>query len=251
MLPVLLSLALQAHAADDVGGNELTYEGGYSQTASGYVKGGPVTISHTGGNLAVRCIDTPTLNARLQYVVYGSQEAPMESMGKGIGLSVSGGSVKSRMPAKPSGVSKADSTLTVNIPAPTTSVTITQTGEGWVQVIGCDGNVKVSAGLGGAYVSGHITGITLTAQGGDVKFVESDDAVLKSTSTITSPKGNATVQLATGQGGKLNATGQEVASTMTVVGTNSSTIVQGDLGLAGPSITVSAPNGKVDIGPNN
>lgn len=251
MLPLLFSLVLRAHAGDDVGGTELTYEGGYSQTATGYVKGGPVSITHVGGNLAVHCIDTPTLNARLQYVVYGSQEAPMESMGKGITLSAGGGTVKTRMPSKPAGVSSADSTLTVNVPSPTTSVTISQTGPGWVQVIGCDGNVKVSAGLGGAYVSGRVTATTLTAQGGDVKFVESGDSVLKATSSITAPKGNVTVQLASGQGGKLNATGMEVTSTMTVVGVNSTSAVQGDLGLAGPSITISAPAGKVDIGPNN
>jgi hypothetical protein len=256
MLPLptlLLAAATSAFAGDDLSGAEISYEGGYSATAANYVKGKPVSVSHTGGNVSVRCLETDKLSARLQYVVYGSQEGPMESMGKGIAMSVTGdstaGRVSVRVPSKPSGVAKAEVTLTVNVPRPTTAVTVSQTGGGWVQVIDCDGNVKVTAGGGGAFASGHLTGATVTAAGGDVKVVQNDDAVFKLPATVTAPGGNATLLIASAQGGKLLVKGTEVAVAQTVMGTNASDIVQGDLGLAGPQITVTA-KAKAQVSPN-
>lgn len=248
---LLLSAAL---AGDELSGNEITYEGSLSQSAAGYVQGKPVTISHSGGNISVRCMDTPGMSARLPYTIYGTSEGPMQSMGNGIGLSAygdsKGGSVKTRVPSKPSGVSRAEMPLTVNIPAPTTSLTVTQTGSGWVQVIDCDGAVKVTAGSGGAYVSGKLTSAVVTATGGDVKVVQNEDAVFSGTTSITASNGNATVQFASAQGGKLTASATEITSSVTVVGTNSSSLIQGDLGVAGPNITISAPKGKLAIEPN-
>lgn len=245
LLPLLLSVAL----AQD----EITYEGGNSATAANYVRGKPVTITHASGNLQVRCMETEKLSARLQYTVFGTQEGPMESMGKGIGLAVWGDSTKGgvsvRVPSKPSGVSRADVQLTVNIPAPTTAVTVTQTGDGWVQVVGCDGVVKVSAGKGGAYVSGHLKGATVTASGGDVKVLQEEDAVFTAPTTVSAPAGSAVVQVAPAQGGKVTVKAEEVSVAQTVMGTNLPNLVQGDLGLAGPTITVTGKT-RAELSPN-
>ena len=242
---LLLALAHLALADDgDPIVGEITYEGGNSATAANYVRGKPVTITHSSGNLTVRCMDTDKLSARLQYTVYGSQEGAMQTMGNGIGLAVWGdsasGGVKTRVPSKPSGVRTAEVTLTVNVPKGANSVTVAETGPGWVQVTDCDGLVKVSAGAGGAYASGHFIGATVTASGGDVKVVQLDDSVFKNTTTISAPGGNATVELAPAQGGKLTAKGAEVAVNQTVMGTTTDTLIQGDLGVPGPAITIAA-----------
>lgn len=237
----MLTIALLSHALAQ---DEMTYEGGNSATAANYVKGKPVTISHSGGNLQVRCMDTDKLSARMQYTVWGSQEGPMQSMGNGIGLAVwgdaAGGGAKTRIPSKPSGVARYEVLLTVNIPAPTTALTITQTGDGWTQVVGCDGTVKLTAGKGGAYVSGHLKGATVSASGGDVKVVQEDDALFTATTTVSAPAGAAVVQVAPAQGGKITVKAEEVSVAGTVMGTNLPNLVQGDLGVSGPAITVSA-----------
>lgn len=251
---LLLAMVSGAFAGDETTVGELSYEGGFSGSAAGYVKGKPVSVSHSGGNVSVRCMDTTTLTARLQYTIYGSAEGPMESMGKGIKLSVTGtsssGAVKTITPAKPSGVSHAESTLTVNIPRAPLTLTVSQTGAGWVQVIDCDGSVKVTSGTGGLFVSGHLDGVTATAPGGDAKVVQNDDAVFKATTAITAATGNVTLQVASAQGGKLTASGKEVTSSVTVVGTNTSDLIQGELGVAGPAITLKATTGTVVIAPN-
>lgn len=252
-MTLLLLASLSAHAQDLV--PEISYEGSLSQSAAGYVAGKPVSVTHNGGNISVRCMDTPNLSARLKYVVFGTQEGPMESMGNGIGLAASGdskgGRVSTRVPSKPSGVKRADIELTVNIPSGTSALTVSQTGDGWVQVLGCGGNVKVSAGKGGAYVSGGLTQATVGASGGDVKVVQEGDTVFTGATTLTSFAGNATLELSTAQGGKLKASGTEVSYSGTVIGTNSSTLIDGDMGVAGPLITVTAPKGTVTIKPNN
>ncbi|MFZ5479859.1 MAG: hypothetical protein ACOZNI_24050 [Myxococcota bacterium] len=223
---------------------EMTYEGQNSGSAANYVAGKPVAVTHSGGNVSVRCFDTDTLSARLQYVVTGTAEGPMQAAGNGVGLAVwgdaNGGGVKTRTPSKQSGVSDVDVTLTVNIPRGTSAVTVTQTGRGWVQVLDCSGNVKVSAGAGGAYASGTLTSATVSASGGDVKVDVDANTVLKGTTTVSAPGGNATLILAPAQGGKLTAKGEEVSVQQTVMGTNTGTLVQGDMGVAGPAITVSA-----------
>jgi hypothetical protein len=243
-----------AFAQDDVDlsdpGSNLSYEGHLSGTGAAYAKGKPVTITHTSGNLSVHCMETDTISGRLGYTVYGSAEGPMESYGKSIGLAVwgdaNGGGAKTRIGSKPSGVSYADVTLTVNVPKGTTAVTVSHSGRGWVQVDGCSGNVKVTAGAGGAYVGGPITGFTVSASGGDVKVVSDADTVLKNASTASAPAGKVTVVLASAQGGKLTAKGEEVAVAQTVMGTNTPTLVSGDMGIAGPTITLSA-KGRVEV----
>ena len=241
VLVLLFSAAGVGRALAEDG--DITYEGGNSSNAAGYVKGKPFSISHTSGNLSVRCMDTEALSARLQYVVTGSQEGPMETAGKGIGMSAygdsNGGKVSTRVPSKPSGVSSMEVTLTVNIPRAPMTLTITETGSGWVQVQDCDGTIKVTGGAGGAFVSGAMKSATVTA-GGDVKVVQSGDAVFTGTTSVSAPSGNATLLIGTAQGGKLTAKGAEVSVGPTVMGTNDATLVSGDLGLTGPTITVSA-----------
>ncbi|MBM4365858.1 MAG: hypothetical protein FJ102_06550 [Deltaproteobacteria bacterium] len=239
---IAYSLALATETEGTVG--DMTYEGGLSETAAGYVATKPVTVSHSGGNVSVRCMDTEKLSARLPYTVYGTAEAPMEAFGKGIGLSVGGDSksgwVKTRVPSKTSGVTGADVPLTVNIPKGTTGLTVTQSGSGWVQVTGCSGALKISSGTGGVYADGAYTSAAVSAAGGDAKLVQDSGVVLTGTTTVSAPGGTARVTLASAQGGKLTAKANEVSVQQTVMGTNSGTLVQGDMGLAGPSITVSA-----------
>ena len=260
MLLSLLTFALTPAAlAQDEGGLSLTlaseidlsgpgdaalsYEGGLAGNAPGYVRGKPLTITHASGNVAVRCMEVEALSGRLQYTVFGSSEGPMEAFGKGIGSAVwgdsKGGGAKTRVPSKTSGVARAQIDLTVNVPKGTTSLTVSQTGSGWVQVLGCSGNVKVTGGTGGVYVGGPLAAFTVSAAGGDVKVVVEGDGVLTGTSTATSP-GNLTVVLPSAQGGKLAVKGDEVAVQQVVMGTNTPTLVSGEMGVSGPSITLSA-----------
>lgn len=243
MLSLLLPLAAFAQ--------EISYEGSNSGTAANYVKGKPVTVSHSGGNIAVRCMETEKLSARVQYTVYGTAEGPLQSYGNGIGLAVwgdtTGGGVKTRMPSKPSGVSSSQVDVTINVPKGVSSLTVSQTGSGWVQVLDCSGTMKVSAGAGGAYVSGTITGGAIKASGGDVKVDVAQDGLLKGATAISAPGGNLTVILPSAQGGKLTAQGEEVSIQQTVMGgTNTPTLVTGDLGVSGPALAFSA-KGRVEV----
>lgn len=241
---MLLLLAALASAQDD----SLAYEGNLGGSAPGYKPGKPVSISHASGNVQVRCMEVESLSGRLQYTVFGSAEGPMESFGKGIGLSVygdaNGGGAKTRVPSRTSGVARAQVDLTVNIPKGTSAVTVTQTGNGWVQVVGCSGVVKVSAGSGGAYVGGPLTGFSVSATGGDVK-VEVEEGTLTSTSSATSP-GALTVLLQPAQNGKITVKGEEVSVQPLVMGTNEPTLVSGEMGTGGPTITLTA-KGRVDV----
>ncbi|MES2644769.1 MAG: hypothetical protein V4850_35105 [Myxococcota bacterium] len=225
------------------GDSPLSYEGGLAGNAPGYVRGKPLTITHSSGNVSVRCMEVEALSGRLQYTVFGSSEGPMESVGKGIGIAVwgdsKGGGVKTRVPSMQSGVARAQIDLTVNVPKGTTSLTVSQSGAGWVQVIGCSGNVKVNAGGGGAFVGGPLTAFTVSAAGGDVKVEMEGDAVLTGTSAASS-NANLTVIMPYAQGGKISVKGEEVSVQHMVMGTNTGTLVAGDMGVSGPSISLSA-----------
>lgn len=249
MLTLLAGLALAQEP--DLSANLLSYEGQNSGSAPNYKKGKPITVAHSGGNVSVRCMETEALSARVQFVVEGKAEGPMETFGNGIGLAVygdaNGGGAKTRIPSKPSGVVSYRVDLTVNVPKGVPALTVSQTGTGWVQVLDCSGSVKVSAGGGGAFVSGSITGGTVTASGGDVKFVTDPATVLKGATTVSAPGGNLVVQLPPAQGGKLTAKGSEVSVQQTVMGTNTPTLVSGDMGVGGPVMTFSA-KGRVEVG---
>lgn len=241
----LALLAAVALAQDDAPVGEMSYEGSSSGSAANYMKGKPVSVAHSGGNVAVRCMETEKLSGRVQYTVYGTAEAPMETFGKGVGLSVSGdangGSVRTRVPSsKGAGVSTTQVDLTVNVPKGVSALTVTQSGKGWVQVLDCSGNVKVTAGTGGAFVSGTLTGASVSATGGDVKVDVDASSPLKNATSISSAQGNATLILPSAQGGRLTVKGEEVSVQQTVMGTNTPTFVQGDMGLGGPAISVAA-----------
>ncbi len=248
---MLLLFALHAVHAQDDDGASLTYEGGLSGSGAAYARGKPITITHSSGNVEVRCMDVDKLSGRLQYTVFGSAEGAMEAFGSGIGLSVwgdaNGGGAKTRVPSKTSGVARAQVDLKVNVPKGTTSLTVSQAGAGWVQVQDCSGNVKVTAGAGGAYVSGALTGFTVTATGGDVKVVPAAEGVVKNSSSASAPGGNVSVVFTAAQAGKLSARGAEVSVQQSVIGSTTPTLVTGELGAtAGPGISLSA-KGRVEV----
>jgi hypothetical protein len=248
--PELLTDPTSIDLSEGSGEGALTYSGSQNGRAANYKVGAPIAITHSSGNLAVRCVDTDRFSANLQYTVYGSAEGPMESTGNGVGLAVwgdsKGGGVKTRIPSKVSGVARVDVELTVSVPRGATALSVSHSGAGWVQVLDCTGKVSVSSGRGGLYASGAMASITANASGGDAKVVVAADAVLSGTSSVSAPAGNATLQVSTAQGGKLTAKGAAVSVTTMVMGTNTPTLVQGTMGVNGPSITVSA-KGNVEV----
>lgn len=250
---LVLGLALSPAFATDVDGvvGDLSYGGNLGEDTASYTSGKPVSISHSGGNISVNCLEAQKLSARLPYNLSGSAESSLEAYGNGIGLKVGGdgkggGVVSTRMPTKTSGVATVDAPLTVNVPVGASAITVSQSGSGWVSVKNCSGALKVSAGAGGVFASGSFTSVTVSATGGDVKVVVSDGGVLKGTSSVSAPGGNAALVLSTAQGGKLSAKGSEVSVQQTVMGTNDAGYVSGTFGVSGPSISVSAKQ-RVDV----
>lgn len=221
---------------------EVSYEGKLSSSAPNYAPGKPVTITHTGGTIAVRCMDAEGITARLGYTVYGTNKTNMENFGKAIGLSAwgdaNGGGVKTRIPSKGSGISRVDIPLTVNLPMEA-KITVAG-GAGWVQVIDCKGTVKSNNGDGGAYVSGTYTNVNVSASKGDVKVELTDGSTLGGTNAINAPGGNVVLRLPLSYAGKFMAKGSNVSVFHTVMGTNTGTLVQGTIGTGTASVSVSA-----------
>jgi hypothetical protein len=241
----LLWLALPAFAQEEV-----TYEGSYLGDAPAYAKGKPVTISHSGGNLSVRCMETQGISARVQYTVRGTSRPAMEAFGNGVKMAVSGdangGSVKTVTPSRGAGVTFTDVVLTVSLPKGTSALTITQTGTGWVEVFGCAGNLKLSSGTGGAFADGAYTSVNLTASGGSATVEQAKDVLWTGNSAISAPGGAITLTFASAQGGKFSAAGAEVSVQPLVMGTNTPTLVSGSMGVSGPTITLKAKD-RVDV----
>ena len=228
--------------------NEISYEGHLSQAAQQYKAGTPVTISHTGGSVTVRCQEQTGLSARLSYTIYGTNGPNMERFGKAIGLSAYGAAsasnVKTRMPAKSAGITRWDVPLTVNLP-PNANVTVVG-GAGWVQVDDCEGTVKVSNSKGGVMINGKHSTVNVTSGGGDVKVHLDDESTLKGTSSISS-KGNLDLKLPTTYDGKFSAKGSQVRVFHTVTGTRTDTLVQGTVG-SGTTATLNlSATGNVDV----
>jgi hypothetical protein len=228
--------------------NEISYEGHLSQAAEKYKPGTPVTISHTGGSVTVRCQEQTGLSARLSYTIYGTNGPNMERFGKAIGLSAYGAasssSVKTRIPAKSSGITRFEIPLTVNLP-PHANVIVVG-GSGYVQVDDCEGTVKVSNSKGGVVIDGKHPTVNVTSGGGDVKVHLDAESVLKGTSSISS-KGNLDLQLPTTYDGKFTAKGSQVRVFHTVTGTRTDTLVQGTVG-SGTAATLNlSAAGNVDV----
>lgn len=231
------------------GGNaEVTYEGRLSSAAPNFVSGKPVTITHTGGTIAVRCMDAPGITARLGYTIYGTNKTSMENYGKGVGLTSwgdgNGGGVKTRVPSKGSGINRVDMPLTVNLPLEA-KVTVVG-GAGWVQVIDCKGTVKSSNGDGGAYVSGTYSNVNVSSSRGDVKVELTDASVLTGASALNAPGGSAVLRLPLSYNGKFMAKGGDVSVFHTVMGTNTGNLVQGTIGTGTASVSISAKE-KVEV----
>lgn len=222
--------------------SEVSYEGRLSSSAPNYAAGKPVTITHTGGTIAIRCMDAPGITARLGYTIYGTNKTNMENFGKGVGLTswgdANGGGVKTRIPSKGSGINRVDIPLTVNLPMEA-KITVAG-GAGWVQIIDCKGTVKSTNGDGGAYVSGTYTNVNVTASRGDVKVELTDGSVLAGTNSLSAPGGNAILRLPLSYNGKFMAKGGSVSVFHTVMGTNTGNLVQGTIGTGTASITISA-----------
>lgn len=230
------------------GGDEVSYNGQLSDSAPSFKAGLPIAISHAGGTIAVRCMDQEGLTARLAYTIYGTNQTNMERFGKSIGLDAGSdgrtGWVRTRVPAKSSGINRADVPLTVNIPK-SAKITITG-GNGWVQVLDCTGTVKSSNTHGGAYASGTFTSVNVSSSHGDVKVELSDGSVLAGANALNAPDGNATLRLPLSYAGKFAAKGASVTVFHTVAGTNTDTLVQGTVGTGTASLNIAAKE-KVEV----
>jgi hypothetical protein len=222
-----------------------TYEGSLSQSAPDFASGKPLAISHN-GPVRVRCADRQGVTARLTYVLTGTNEGAMESMGKGVGLSASGGpgggAVKSRVPTRPAGVTQADIELTVNVP-PAAVLNITG-GAGSVDVSGCKGAVKVTNKTGDVMVQGTYTGVSVTT-GGAVSVRLDNDSALAGSNVINAG-GTIDMTLPLAYAGKFSAKGANVSVFHTVMGTNTGTLVQGTIS-SGPASLSLATKGDVKV----
>lgn len=239
---LLWMLALSPAFAGD--GEELNFDGGFTADAPGYKKGAPVTISHSGGNISIRCMDTDGISARIKYNVRGTSQPAMQAFSDGVGMSVGGDSksgwVKTKVPSRGAGVNSVDMTLTISIPAGTSALTVSQTGVGWVEVLNCSGALKMTGGNGGAYASGKYTSVNASASGGNVTIEQDKDTPWTGASAIASPAGGIVLTMASGQMGKFSAASAEVSVAPLVMGTNSATLVSGDMGTGGPTIKLTA-----------
>jgi hypothetical protein len=227
---------------------EKTYEGQLSQVAPSYKPGTPISISHSGGTVTVRCQQQDGVTARLGYVIYGTNGANMERMGKGIGLSATAsstsGAISTRIPAKSSGVTRSEIPLTVNLP-PKANVSVTG-GAGWVQVDGCEGTVKVSNSKDGVVITGTHSAVNVSSGGGDVKVHLTDASSLKGSSAISS-KGAIDLELPTTFDGKFSAKGKMVRVFHTVNGTNTNENVSGTVGSGSTATLNLTATGDINV----
>lgn len=225
-----------------------TYEGGFTQRSKKVASNAAVSVSAASGTVTVRCTDTEFVEARVDYVLDGTNKDAMKRMGDGIGLATWGegtsGGVKLAVPSKPSGVKTANIKLTVNVPK-TAKLSVTASGD-WIQVGGCNGSVTANAGRNGAYVEGDMTAFTVSAGSGDVKVVLGSEAVIKGNSAINAPKGNATLVMPISQNLKFAASGASVSVTHSVLGAVTPASVTGAIGAGGPSLTIKA-SGDVTV----
>ena len=228
---------------DSKGGEQsMSYDGQVGQDADNYVPGTPVYITHTKGNISVRCTDSPGIQARVNFTVEGTKESAMQSLGDRIGIrtyaSNSQVKVSTSVPGKYAGIEAIHTPLTVNLPREA-KVNVTG-GDGWVQVVGCTGTVKATTRNGGIYVDGVLSSFDLSTNVGDIEVELDSTAEITTSSRATATTGAITLRMPITQKGNLNARGSEITVDHLVNGTNTATHVQGTLSDSGPSITLTA-----------
>jgi len=241
--------SLDFDIGDDIGGPEaMTYTGGLTEKAPGYVAGKPVTINHSGGNVSVRCQDAEGISAQLKYSLEGHDGPALENMGRGIGLRAwgdsNGGGIQSTVPWKPASIADAEVPLIVTLPRQA-DVNVTNRG-GWIEVLNCDGKVTANTDQGGVFASGVITGFNASSSTGDITIKGKDGSEIKSNSSAVASTGDVKVNLPLTISGQLSATGARVNVYHTVDGNVSESSVAGAIGSGGPAIRLQA-KGDVEM----
>ena len=220
----------------------MTYEGGTDYSAPKYVAGKPMTISHSGGPISVRCSDRDGFTARVSYVLTGTDGPALERMGNGVGISAgattSSGWAKVRTPGRPSSVKEAIIILTVNMP-PSADLRITG-GSGPDDVLKCSGPVRASNRSGGGTYEGTFSRVSITSGSGDVTVRMTDESQLSGSSGITASKGDLLLVLPTSYQGRFSARGNPVDVEPMVMGDTTETSVTGTMGEGKASLTLKA-----------
>ncbi|MCB9758935.1 MAG: DUF4097 family beta strand repeat protein [Alphaproteobacteria bacterium] len=231
------------------GDESSTYTGGLTERKNDLGDNVPVTVTHYGGNITVRCTEGDQISARIDFSVEGTDRDRLKAYGDGIGLAVwgdaNGAGAKTRMPSKSSAIQRADVPLMVSAP-PGTRLTV-QGRDGWVQITNCTGALKASSTAGGVFAEGRYDSFQVTSQDGDVKVELTGNSVINASSAATSTKGKVELILPDDANVKLAATGAEVRVEHLVSGTNTDTNVSGNIGNGGPSVRLSAPKGEVKV----
>ncbi len=227
----------------DLGGPELmTYSGGLLEKAPDLAPGKPVRITHSGGNISVRCQDTEGLSAQINYTLEGSDGPALEAMGSGIGLRAwgdeSGGGVQSQVPWKPASVTRAEVPLVVTL-GREVELIISNRG-GWIEVLNCRGTVTASTDQGGIFASGIYSAFNLSSGTGDVTLEAGEGSEITGSSRAVANTGSVLVRLPLTISGRVSATGSEVSVLHTVDGTVTPTSVSGTIGSGGHNIYLQA-----------
>ena len=261
MLPILALLVLapvQAEDDDDLGlisiddidlgdgpaGRDVatssTYTGALNERKAGLGQMKPVTISHYGGPISVRCQEGDIISARIDYQVEGTNEPNMERYGKGIRLKVWGSETsagaKTITPSKGSGITSTSVPLVVTLPK---QVKLTvNAGSYWVEVMKCEGTVTVANKKDDVWVQGDFSRFSISAPNGGATVKLQDDTEVTGTSKITA-KGEVLLEMPLGVNVRLSARGTDVEVGHVVDGPKAATSVSGTIGAGGPSVTVS------------
>lgn len=236
-------------SGDDIGGPEpMSYSGGLLEKAPGLAPGKPVSITHSGGNVSVRCQDTEGLSAQINYELEGHDGPSLEAMGNGIGLRAwgdeNGGGVQSQVPWKPASVSRADVPLVITMNRKA-NLTINNRG-GWIEVLNCEGTITATTDQGGIFASGVYTAFNLASGTGDVTLKAKEGSDVTGSSRAVANTGNVVVHLPLTISGRINATGSEVSVLHTVDGNVTPTGVSGTIGAGGHNIHLQA-RGSVEM----
>ena len=265
MLPLLALLAsTPLNADDDLGlldiddidlgdesgpsaANTSTYTGSVQERKSGLGQDKPVTISHYGGTISVRCQEGDTISARIDYQIEGTNEPNMKRFGRGIGLKLWGDSnsagVKTVTPSKGSGLVSTDVPLVVTAPK-NVKMTI-NAGSYWVEVIKCDGTISVANKKGDVFIDGDLSRFSVSAPNGGATVKLKSTTQVTGTSKITA-KGDIKLEMPLDVNVKLSARGADLRLDHVVSGSETPTSVSGTIGTGGPTVTISG-KARVEI----